>query len=307
MSLISCYRIRFKMPIDKVGDVLSLIEEATAPDAVAMGELAEGKLPQKGFESVELLYQEKPDEVTLLGIFAQHNVQPLDYKIDTLGNEDWVTASLRELPAVKAGRFLIHGSHVRPEIKPAEYTLEIEAGLAFGTGHHETTTGCLTALSYLSKFYHPKRIIDIGTGTGVLAMAAVQLWRKKNVIATDIDSIAVRVTKSNIGKNSLSSYIRAYTATGTTHPKIQNSAPYDLIIANILARPLIALAKDFSAIAQKNGYVILSGLLWRQVQIVSHAYKKQGFTLHKALQFGEWATLILQKNKNHAYKLPKDS
>lgn len=294
MNLISCYRIRFKLPQENVLKILDLIEDQTQPDSVAIGELAEGKQPTKGIEAVELLYENMPDETQLLAIFASENVTPIDYHYDSLAHQDWVTASLRDLPAVTAGRFLIHGTHCKPAVKTKYFELDIDAGLAFGTGHHETTEGCLVALSYLSKFVKPRKIVDIGTGTGVLAMAAVKLW-KQSVIATDIDSIAVRVAKNNIRKNNLHPKIRTQTASGASSPLIQNNKKYNLLIANILARPLMALAKDFSGITHKGGYIVLSGLLWRQVRTVYYAYRLQGLVLHKALKFGEWGTLILHK------------
>lgn len=294
MSLVSCFRIRFKIATDLVSDLLPLIEECTAPDAVATGEIAEGKEPTKGLEAIELLYQQMPDEAILQNIFAQLSCVPENYMVDSIGSDDWVTASLRELPAVTAGRFIIYGDHARPLHKTAQIPLEIEAGLAFGTGHHETTEGCLHALSYLSKFFKPQNIADIGTGTGVLAMAAWHLWHKP-ILATDIDPIAIRVTDFNLRKNKLSPYIQTKTCAGVGDIVLQKKAPYDLMIANILARPLIALAHDFGKITADNGYVVLSGLLWRQVRIVYQAYQKQGFILHKALNFGEWGCLILHK------------
>ena len=297
MSLISCYRIRFRIPKDKAPLILTLIEEITGPDSIAIGELAEGKMPEKGIENVELLYQHKPNEVQILEIFSSQDIQPSFYEVDTLEDQDWVTASLRELPPVTAGRFYVHGTHCKPEYNTGLIDLEIDAGLAFGTGHHETTEGCLFALSYLSKFFKPKTIADIGTGTGVLAMASVKLWGKK-VIATDIDDVAVRVTKSNIQKNNLGPYIRTKTVNGVEDPLVQKNAPYDLLIANILARPLIGMSGSFAKVVAKRGYIILSGLLWRQRDEVYHAYKKHGFVKHKAFRFGGWGCLVLQKGKN---------
>lgn len=296
MSLISCYRIRFRMPKEKAQTVLTLIEEFTAPDSIAIGELAEGKMPEKGIENVELLYEYKPNEVQILDIFASQDVQPTHYEMDTLEDQDWVTVSLRELPPVSSGRFYVHGTHCKPAQKTGLIDLEIDAGLAFGTGHHETTEGCLFALSYLAKFFKPKKIADIGTGTGVLAMAAVKLWGKK-VIATDIDDVAVRVTKSNLKKNNLAPFVRAKTVNGVGDPLVQQNGPYDLLIANILARPLIGMSGDFAKVVSKGGYIILSGLLWRQKEEVYHAYKKHGFIKHKAFRFDGWGCLVLKKGK----------
>ena len=297
MSLISCYRIRFRMLKEKAPMTLTLIEELTGPDSIAIGELAEGKMPEEGIENVELLYQDKPNEAQILEIFAGQGVTPTYYELDTLEDQDWVTASLRELPPVTSGRFYVHGTHCKPEKKTGLIDLEIDAGLAFGTGHHETTEGCLFALSYLAKFFKPKTIADIGTGTGVLAMAAVKLWGKK-VIATDIDDIAVRVTKSNIKKNGLSPKIRTKVVNGVGDPLVQKNAPYDLLIANILARPLIGMSGDFAKVVAKGGYIILSGLLWRQRDEVYHAYKKHGFVKHKAFRFGGWGCLVLKKDNS---------
>lgn len=295
MSQICCYRIRFKIPKENSKNFLMLISEILVPDSLAVGELAEGIKPPKGLESVELLFQERPNEAVLQTLFATDNITPIDYLYDTIMEQDWVAASLRELPAIHAGRFYIHGSHLRPTQNTGKINLEIDAGLAFGTGHHETTEVCLKILSHLSKSFKPKNIADIGTGTGVLAIGAAKIWGGKNIIATDIDKIAVLVTKRNLKINQVRHRVRVGQAAGTVSPFIQKSAPYDLLIANILARPLVAMAGDFEKIVQKNGYILLSGLLWWQRKRVAAAYTAQGLRVVSFTKCGEWCGLLLKK------------
>ncbi len=295
MSKICCYRIRFKIPKESSQNFLMLVSEVIAPDSLAIGELAEGIKPPKHLESVELLFQEKPSEAVLTTLFATENLVPIDYSIDTIMEQDWVAASLLELPVIHAGRFYIHGSHLKPKHNTGKINLEIDAGLAFGTGHHDTTEVCLKVISNLARFFKPKKIIDIGTGTGVLAIGAAKLWGHKNVIASDIDSVAVHVTRRNLKINQVAPYIKVGQAAGTLAPFIQKQAPYDLLISNILARPLVAMAGDFSAITQKNGYLLLSGLLWWQRHRVAAAYTAQGLRIVSFTQCGQWCGLLLRK------------
>lgn len=295
MHQICCYRIRFKIPKENSQSFLMLVSEILAPDSLAVGELAEGVKPPKDIESIELLFQDRPNEAILKTLLATENLIPIDYVSDVIMEQDWVAASLRELPAIHAGQFYIHGSHLKPALKTGKINLEIDAGLAFGTGHHETTEVCLKILSNLAKSFKPKHIIDIGTGTGVLAIGASKLWGNKNVIASDLDKIAVLVTKRNLKINQVSPFIHVGQAAGTVSPFIQKSAPYDLLIANILARPLIAMAKDFTKITQKNGYILLSGLLWWQRRRVAAAYLAQGLKIVRFTKCGEWCGLLLRK------------
>lgn len=295
MSKICCYRIRFKIPKETSQNFLSLVSDILSPDSLAVGELAEGIRPPKHLESVELLFQHEPSEEILKTLFATENLIPIDYVTDAIMEQDWVAASLRELPAIYAGRFYIHGAHLKPTHHTGKINLEIDAGLAFGTGHHETTEVCLKILSNLAKYFTPKNIADIGTGTGVLAIGASKLWGRKNVIASDIDNIAVLVTKRNLKINQVSPCIIAGHAAGTVSPFIQKYAPYDLLIANILAKPLIAMAGDFSEVLQKNGYILLSGLLWWQRRRVAAAYTAHGLKIVSFTKCGEWCGLLLRK------------
>ena len=216
--------------------------------------------------------------------------------ISTLPDTDWVKHSLQGLAPVVAGRFFLHGSHDRERRRSGGVSLEIDAGTAFGTGHHGTTTGCLLALDALLKHRKPKNILDLGCGTGVLAIAAAQATKQK-ALATDIDAEAVRVTILNAARNTVGSLIHGVTAPGLKHTKIANAAPYDLIFANILALPLISLAQGLKSILAPGGTLILSGLTRDQIRWVSAAYKNRGLAGTQTLLLGNWATLALTKPK----------
>ncbi len=294
MGVICCRRVRFTLPKKQAAEILNQIEIMTEPDSVATGELAEGSRPAPGTEPVELLYRDPPDLDVIKTILASSGVTVTDFLYDEIEETDWISMSLRDLTPVRAGRFLVHGSHCRPQSRHAPIALEIDAGLAFGTGHHETTVGCLEAISDLSAFLRPKKIVDIGTGTGVLAMAAKKVF-PAFCVASDLDATAVRVTKRNLRVNRSDPKIRVIHAAGVRHAVIQSAAPYDLVIANILARPLIDMAGTIAETVARGGFLILSGLLTRQARRVTHAYVARGLTLYRAKQYGDWSTLILQR------------
>ncbi len=223
--------------------------------------------------------------------------------ISTLPNTDWVKHSLEGLAPVAAGRFFLHGSHDRERRRHGGIPLEIDAGTAFGTGHHGTTTGCLLALDFILKRRRPKNILDLGCGTGVLAIAAARATKRKT-LATDIDPEAVRVTQLNSALNGVSPLVQGATAPGLKHTKIGNAAPYDLIFANILARPLISLAQGLKTILSPGGTLILSGLTRDQIRWVSAAYRNRGLICTQTLLLGNWATLVFtnpakQKRPKH--------
>ncbi len=210
-----------------------------------------------------------------------------------VAEQDWIAASLHGLAPVRAGRFLVHGSHDRDAVRENDIALEIEAALAFGTGHHGTTRGCLLMLDYILKRRRPYAILDVGTGTGVLAIAAAKALRQ-TVVAGDIDAIAVDAARSNAILNGVAPWVRPVTAPGLEHPALRNGGPYDLIFANILARPLRALAPSISRAACQGADIVLSGLLAPDVPGVLTAYGAQGFSLARRIDLEGWATLLMR-------------
>ncbi|MDP2781047.1 50S ribosomal protein L11 methyltransferase [Devosia sp.] len=222
-----------------------------------------------------------------LGIEVEFSVSRIDPEIN------WVAKSLEGLAPVTAGGFYVYGSHETGPVPSGLTAIRIDAAQAFGTGHHETTTGCLEAINLLLKRRKPRHMIDVGTGTGVLAIALAKRT-KTPVIASDIDPISVSTTIANAEQNGVGTLIVAVEATGLTHSTITQNGPYDLIVANILAGPLMALAPSVGKAAQKGASIVLSGILEHQARGVINAYARQGMTLTQTLQRKEWTTLMLE-------------
>ncbi len=213
---------------------------------------------------------------------------------ETVAEQDWVAKALDGLSAVRAGRFLVHGSHGRAAVRPNDLALQIEAALAFGTGHHGTTRGCLLALDRVLKRRRPRRVLDLGTGTGVLAMAAAKAL-KRPIYCGDLDAVAVEAATANARLNGVVACVRPVVAAGLRHAALRAGAPYDLIFANILAKPLRRLAPSIAAHAAPGADLILSGLLPADVAGILSAYSPQGFRLERRRDLEGWATLMLRK------------
>lgn len=209
--------------------------------------------------------------------------------------KDWVSTSLEGLRPVRAGRFLVHGSHDRERVGRNDLALEIEAALAFGTGHHGTTRGCLLLLDSVLKRRRPRRILDIGCGTGVLALAAARALHAP-VACGDLDPVSVAAARSNARRNGLAAYLRPVLAHGADHPALRASAPYDLVFGNILAKPLRQLAQSLCGLASANADLILSGLIACDVAGVLSAYAAQNFFLAERLDVDGWSSLRLRRS-----------
>ena len=223
---------------------------------------------------------------------------PLLEAEESIGEErlpdiDWVAKSLEDLKPVRAGRFLVHGSHDRDARRPSDIAIEIEAGMAFGTGHHGTTAGCLMMIDEIVRRENPRNALDLGTGSAVLAIGLARLKRLP-VLATDIDPGAVRVARDNIRLNGVESLVHAVTASGFDHPLLHGRR-FDLIVANILAGPLMRLAPDMALHLAPGGSLILSGILVGQRWRVLAAYRGQGFRHVRTRRIGEWVTLHLKR------------
>ena len=207
---------------------------------------------------------------------------------------NWVARSLEGLAPVIAGGFYVYGSHETGPIPAGLTPIRIDAAQAFGTGHHETTTGCLEAIDKVLKRRRYRALLDVGTGTGILAIALAKRTRLA-VIASDIDPVAVATSSQNAHDNGVGNRVIALQATGLRHRRIATGAPYDLIVANILARPLTALAPAMGRMAEHGAAIVLSGILARQAASVVAAYVRQSMVLRHKLVRNGWATLILEK------------
>jgi ribosomal protein L11 methyltransferase len=278
---------------NRSADIAALFELAPpAPQAVLIAEDPFG--PDA---TVEALYQDQPDAFLLSALAGQ------SVSVEPLPDQDWIRLSQLGLAPVRAGRFFLYGAHDAGRVPDGVIPIRIEAGLAFGTGHHETTTLCLEAITLIGRTRRPKRILDLGCGTGVLAIAAAKLWRRQ-VLASDIDPVAVQVARDNARLNDEGPLVRAIWADGMTSPAIQRRAPYDLIIANILPGPLRQLAPALCAALAPGGAVVLSGLLRDQEHQVEDRYRAQGLAHRKALRKGPWSALILERRGKRP---PRDS
>lgn len=269
-----------------------------AETAAAAFEIEEGssKTWSSGEWSVEVFFGRQPDEAqirSLVGMVTDADTAAA-LEFSSVSPRDWIAASLEGLDAVREGRFVLHGAHARQKVQPGDFGIEIEAALAFGTGHHGTTRGCLVALNAVGRRRRPHRILDVGTGTGVLAIAAAKRFRRA-VAAGDIDAIAVATARENARRNGVAGLVRPVHAVGLGHPDLRRRGPYDLILCNILARPLRALAPHIWRVVAPGGDIILSGLLAGDVPGVVSAYRTQGLVLTQRTNIEGWATLQMRR------------
>jgi ribosomal protein L11 methyltransferase len=277
-------------PLWKASVALTKTQAADAAAALELGGDAQAVLiveePFADGAVVEALYTEAPDAAYLSRITG------LDITVAPLPDQDWIKLSQEGLPPVRAGRFFVYGAHDAGQVPHGVIPMKIEAGLAFGTGHHETTALCLAVLSDIAKKRRFRKVLDLGTGTGLLAIGAAKLW-KRPVLASDIDPVAVEVTRENARANGVAPLIRALTADGLTNPVLANGAPYDLLIANILAGPLTQLAPSIQRALAPGAMLVLSGLLRNQEDLVLSFYQSLRFVTVRRM--GPWSALVLEK------------
>jgi ribosomal protein L11 methyltransferase len=275
----------------RVVDVLNeSFEEGTA--AVTAFERPDGQW------EVSLHFAEAPDEGLireLVGLAAGDEIAH-HIAFDTVEAKDWVAASLEDLAPVPAGRFVVHGRHDRARIAPNRIGIEIEAALAFGTGHHGTTRGCLLLLDRVLRSRSPRRVLDLGSGSGVLAIAAAKALRRC-VLASDMDAVSVRTARDNARINGVGNLVEAVRATGFSAPLLAAHAPFDLVLANILANPLRQMATAMARHLAPSALVILSGLLPHQAQGVIAAYRARGLVLERHIQIEGWSSLLMRKSR----------
>ncbi|WP_213770671.1 50S ribosomal protein L11 methyltransferase [Bradyrhizobium sp. dw_78] len=244
---------------------------------------------------VTVHFAEPPDQALvreLVGSAAGADVaQAITF--DTVEAKDWVKASLEDLVPVPAGRFVVHGQHDRSRVPPNKIGIEIEAALAFGTGHHGTTRGCLLLLDHVLKKYDPRRVLDLGTGTGVLGIAAAKALHRE-VLASDIDPSSVAVARENARLNETGHLVKAICATGFSAPQFAEAGPFDLVLANILANPLRQLATPMARHLAPSALVVLSGLLTHQAASVIAAYRVRGLVPLRHVRIEGWSSLLLR-------------
>ncbi len=277
-----------KTEAEKLGAAMEqLVPE---PTGVGVFELEDGS----GLWEVGGYFTEAPDDTALALLAAAMGAAP--FVVSELPETDWVAHVRRELAPVQAGRFFVYGSHDADKVPADSIPLLIEASMAFGTGHHGTTLGCLRALDRLVEAgFEAGKVADIGCGTAVLAMAAACLWPDP-VLASDIDAVAVEVAASNAAANGLSDKVICVEAAGFAQPALTEAAPFDLVFANILKGPLVALAPDMALHVRKGGYAILSGILNEQAETVLDVYAQSGFNPVHREEIVDWTTITLMKN-----------
>ncbi len=260
------------------------------PTGVGVFEIEDGS----GLWEVGAYFTESPDAGALAVLSALHSAKP--FTISEIPDQDWVSKVQRELSPVVAGRFFVHGAHDTDKVPADAVPLLIEAQMAFGTGHHGTTLGCLEALdALLTAGVRPRNVADIGCGTAVLAMAAAKVLDAR-VLASDIDPVAIDVAVANVAANGLDGRVECVTAAGFGAAELSAAAPFDLVFANILKGPLAALAPDIAQNVGDHGYVILSGILNEQAAEMIAIYEQNGFNLMKSAQIVDWTTLTMSKN-----------
>jgi ribosomal protein L11 methyltransferase len=275
-------------PAEALGEAMERL--TPEPYGVGIMRIEDGS----GLWEVGAYFEDQPDTAGLALLAAIFGAKP--FIISELPETDWVSKVQRDLAPVEAGRFFVYGSHDADKVPTDKVALLIEAAMAFGTGHHGTTLGCLRALDrLLEDGCAAQNVLDLGCGTAVLAMAAAHVW-PITPLASDIDELAVEVAAANVLANGLDGRVRCIEAVGLDHPDLQAAAPYDLIFANILKGPLIELAPAIAAACAPGGNVILSGILNEQADEVLAVYARLGFnTLHHE-KIVDWSTLTLRQD-----------
>lgn len=284
-------RLHYKSPKREAEKQYELLDHAFEDDAfpLAITEIDEAN----GIYEVSL-YVDEAQKNSVLPRFAQVlGVNENKIEIEILPDIDWVSHSLEGLNPVRAGRFFVHGSHDRDKVKPGDLAIEIDAGQAFGTGHHGTTVGCLELIADVMEHEKPQNALDLGTGSGILAIG-IALIKPIRILATDIDPIAIKVAKENFALNGVAKTITAITATGLDDEEIKKRSPFDLIVANILANPLIELAPQMVPALKKGGSIVLSGILEEQHDRVVKAFEAKGAKYIKTLHHEGWVAIHLK-------------
>ena len=266
-----------------LGEALERME----PEGVGVFEIEDGS----GLWEVGAYFDGPADDVALTLIATAFGVR---FAVSEVPETDWVAKVRRELAPVEAGRFWLYGSHDAGRVPEGRVPLLIDAAMAFGTGHHGTTLGCLRALDRMADGPAPGAVLDVGCGTAVLAMAAAKVWDTR-VVASDIDPVAIEVAEANLAANGMTGRVETVVAEGLDHPRLRAAAPYGLVLANILMGPLVALAPGIAEVTAQGGTAVLSGILNDQADAVAGAYAAAGFAEASRDTIGDWTTLVLTR------------
>jgi ribosomal protein L11 methyltransferase len=274
------------------------IVDGVAASFDALEAVASAQIASPGCWAVAVHFRDPPNEAavrTLVALAAGRDAANA-LAFCAVQAEDWVKASLEGLAPVEAGRFFVHGAHDRARAPLNRIGIEIEAALAFGTGHHGTTRGCLIALHAIAKASRPKRTLDVGTGSGVLAIAAARALRQR-VLANDIDAVAIKTARENAGLNRVGAVIALVRADGLRMRVFRQQGPFDLVFANILMEPLLRLAAPLAKLTAPGAHVVLSGLLPSQANAVLAACRRHGLFLQRRILLEGWVTLVLRRER----------
>ncbi|AMN44227.1 50S ribosomal protein L11 methyltransferase [Rhodoplanes sp. Z2-YC6860] len=270
--------------------IADLLSESLDPSETACAAFEQ----PDGRWQVDVHFRNPPDEASLREIVALAGGEEIARAVtfERVAPRNWVKESLIGLRPVAAGRFVVHGAHDRDRVPSHCISIEIEAATAFGTGHHGTTRGCLLALDHLARRYRPRHILDLGTGSGILAIAAAKLFRVP-VLATDIDARSAQTARDNARLNGVGAFVTAIHAADLRAPEIMKRAPFDLVMSNILLRPLQRLAAPVARQLEPNARIILSGILKSQANAALTAYRSQGLMLERSFPLDGWFTPVM--------------
>jgi ribosomal protein L11 methyltransferase len=260
------------------------------PDALTLFEA-----PEEGWR-IEAYFAELPDAEELRSTIATFTGLDVPHiEVAEVPALNWVAISQAALPPVRAGRFTVHGTHDRGRVARGPNAILIDAGEAFGTAHHATTYGCLAAIDRLTRQRRFMRVLDLGCGSGILAIAVARVMPAAEIVATDMDPTSVEVARQNIAANTAPGRVATYVAAGLGHPRLRRRRPFDLVVANILADPLMRLARDIRRAVAPGGKLVLSGILIPQAPAVIAAFVDQGFALDRHDRVTGWSTLTLSR------------
>jgi ribosomal protein L11 methyltransferase len=289
------WRASFTVPGDTPPDRLGALEERAL--SVALFAIEDEARAEPVAWRVDLFLAEEPDAADLARELAPlvPGADLAAIEVEPVPPEDWVAASAMQQEPVRVGRFFVHAAKDRGLAPPDAVALEVEAGLAFGSGEHATTQACLEAIDRLARTRRCRRVLDLGCGSGILAMAAARAWPAARVVAADNDPVAVRVAAENVALNRLAGRVRLVVADGFRHGLIRRAAPFDLVLANILADPLVELAPALARHLAPGGTAVLSGLLDRQAEAVAAAHAAQGLRPAGRIDKGPWVGLTFRK------------